>query len=314
MFNDVQRFMPYLLVAENPNKFLKLALETRKACLKGKRLSMFKPSGLGKVISIKNKDDSDSDVTNPLDRFYIGLEQVAQFLNFCVMLRQIPTKEGQEIKNIDKIEKLSFDKSVLKEFTDQYKQEKTSVENTIGKENIETYKTQLKDLRAKYNNYCRAMINGKNNDGSYDKCISFTKWISQSGDFVEGVIHEHDGGPLIGVYKNDENKIIDREDVAEKEVKHGYHEGGGITDENELTKLLKLDAVLQAEKAIDKFIDTKALEPSVLESFIQWWNNCALVKVFKFLTCDKKFDYDVKLKSHLIIPKLSEINDNKNKD
>ncbi len=224
------------------------------------------------------------------------------------MLRQIPTKEGQEIKDINQSEKLSFDKSVLKEFTDQYKQEKTLVEQTIGEGNIEKYKTKLKDLRAKYDNYCRAMIN-KKDGGSYDECISFTEWISKSGNFVEKVIREYDGGPLIGVYNDSLNKdkVIDGKNVDKEKVKQGYHAGGGIEDKSELTKLLKLDAILQAGKAIDKFIDTNAVDESTLGWFQELWNSIVQgTWIANKLGWFFKEKGSIKLKSNQFIPRLDE--------
>ena len=59
-----------------------------------------------------------------------------------------------------------------------------------------------------------------------------------------------DKGSWIGVYKNNSDKIIDKKDVTEKEVNEGYHAGGGITDEKEKAKLLRLDVVIQCGKAI----------------------------------------------------------------
>ncbi len=310
VFKYVKRLMPYLLVAENPNKFLKLALETRKACLEGKKLSMFKPGVLEDVII-----GSGSDVTNPLDRFYIGLDQVAQFLNFCVMIRQIPTKEGQEIKNIDQIEKLSFDRNVLKEFVDQYNQEYNLVQELIGKQDMEKYRTQLKDLRVKYNNYRRAMING---NSPYDLCQPFSQWISRKDDFVERFVRAWDNGPWIGVYNDgpNEGKVIDDKDknIDKKKVKKGYHNGGGITDNDELTKLLKLDAILQAGKAINKFIDTKAVDESTLNWFQNLWNDLVrgtwIANKLGWFFREKKGE--VELRDNQFIPTLEELDECEN--
>ena len=47
----------------------------------------------------------------------------------------------------------------------------------------------------------------------------------------------------------------------------------GINNKNELIKLLKLDAVLQAEKAINQFIDSKAVDSQTLNWFQKLWNH-----------------------------------------
>ena len=289
-------YMPMLLMPENPNKFLKMALDCRKKGNFGK------------------SDDVEVDFKDPLNDFCIGLDRIAQFLNFCVMLKQIPTKKDETVKNLDQIKKLEFDRDVLRELARQYDEERNKVEKDIGTDNLKKYKTQLKNLRSQYDNYCRAMIN--KDSGSYGNCISFYTWISQNNDFVEGYIRMRDNGPFIGVYNDGPNKdkVIDDKNIDQKKVKHGYHEGGGITDKNELTKLLKLDAVLQAQKAIDQFIDSKALEKTTLNWFEQRWNS--LVQgtwiASKLGLFFKEKNVKLPIKSNRFIPKLDEFEDKKN--
>ena len=102
----LKEYMPLLLMPENPNKFLKMALDCRK---KG---------------SFEESDNVEPYFKDPLSDFCIGLDRIAQFLNFCVMLKQIPAKKGKTVKKLDQIEKLEFERNVLLELISQYKEEK----------------------------------------------------------------------------------------------------------------------------------------------------------------------------------------------
>ena len=92
--NIAKVFMPILLVEDNPNKFLKLALDYRKNKT---------------VMAGRNQSQIEKhDVTNPCDNYYIGLDRIGQFLNFCVLLRQLSTMPDNKFKITEQIHKLSF--------------------------------------------------------------------------------------------------------------------------------------------------------------------------------------------------------------
>ena len=177
--NIAKVFMPILLVEDNPNKFLKLALDYRKNKT---------------VMAGHNQSQIEKhDVTNPCDNYYIGLDRIGQFLNFCVLLRQLPTTSDNIFKTTEQIHKLSFDRDVIRELVKQVDEEKKELDALISKDQMPEYQEKLNNYRKQYDEFTKSDRDGKE---------SFNSWMTH---------HIRNDYELYG--KNPDPKISDKNEL-----------------------------------------------------------------------------------------------------
>ena len=177
--NIAKVFMPILLVEDNPNKFLKLALDYRKNKT---------------VMAGRNQSQIEKhDVTNPCDNYYIGLDRIGQFLNFCVLLRQLPTTSDNIFKTTEQIHKLSFDRDVIRELVKQVDEEKKELDALISKDQMPEYQEKLNNYRKQYDEFTKNDRDGKE---------SFNSWMTH---------HIRNDYELYG--KNPDPKISDKNEL-----------------------------------------------------------------------------------------------------
>ena len=248
--------MPYLSVKENPNKFLKLALDYREK----------------NMVNVKFNNLVDDITQQPINSsthtLYMGLDRIAQFLNFCVLINSLSTKKENGIK---KVEPLSFEKDVLKKLLDQVNAAREDLKDLIrdcGNQTLGEYKKELDGYRQRYDNWV-----ADNKTQNIFDVLTFVEWMDNG-------VRNTDGMDYSG-------------------LKNNYN------DKKKLDILLYLDSILQCEAAIDKFIDTKAIDKSTLNWFQNLWN--ALVQgTFIANKWGWFFEEKVTLKLNEFIPRLDE--------
>ena len=252
--------MPYLSVKENPNKFLKLALDYREK----------------NMVNVKSNnlmdDITQQPINSPTFPLYIGLDRIAQFLNFCVLINSLSTKKENGIK---KVEPLSFEKKVLNKLLDQVNAAIKDLKDLIrdcGDKALDDYKKELEEYRQKYDNW----LKNKQTENIFD-VLTFVEWM-------DNVVRNANGEDYSG-------------------LKNNYN------DKKKLDILLYLDSILQCEAAIDKFINQEALELSILNWFKNVWNS--IKSAWNSLANKMNLSQDwmcnieqEQLKSNEIIPKL----------
>ena len=227
IYND---YMLVFCVTENPNKFLWEALNTRRQ--KNFIDTEHPTSFLDELLT--------HDVADSSDKFYMGLDRVAQFLNFCVMLRGLPKRLEENSKVVVEPKPLQFEARVLAELLHQFDQDLKAVNKIFNNNERAEFEVKLKNLHKEYDKYCSEHIGeGQRN------LMPFAKWI---------------------------NPMVQEENRHTAEL-YLFPIANGINNKNELIKLLKLDAVLQAEKAINQFIDSKAVDSQTLNWFQKLWNH-----------------------------------------
>ncbi|MBQ9491289.1 MAG: hypothetical protein IJU86_00730 [Firmicutes bacterium] len=238
--NIAEVCMPYLSVKENPNKFLKLALDYRE-----KNMVFVRPNDM------KNKNENDFQfdpqkqlINSPTLSLYIGLDRIAQFLNFCVLINSLSTKKENGVK---KVEPLSFEKEVLKELLEQVKTATQELKSEIekyntkyGKHTLNEFKTELNEYRKQYDEYVVGYEKNNENQNIFD-VLTFVEWM-------DNAISNANGMSYSGLQNND-------------------------YDKTKLNILLSLDSIHQCETAIDNFINSNALESSILDWFKEMWNS-----------------------------------------
>ncbi len=273
--NIAEVCMPYLSVKENPNKFLKLALDYRE-----RQVVFVRPNDMRKEDGEFQYGPDKATIDSPTLPLYIGLDRIAQFLNFCVLINSLMANKDGEIK---KVEPLSFEKDVLKKLLEQIKAAKVDLDDLIkkcGNKTLNQYKEELREYREKYDqDVADCAKNDK--DQNVLNVLTFVEWMDNSVRNANEIDYSR-------IKSNDDYK-------------------------NKLDILLYLDSILQCEAAVDKFIDSKALEPSILNWFRNAWNS--IKSAWNFLankmelsqgwlcniTQEKK---DMQFKSNEIIPNL----------
>lgn len=266
--NIAEVYMLYLSVKGNPNKFLRLALDYRE-----KNMVSVKFNGIMKELG-------QQPINSPTWTLYIGLDRIAQFLNFCVLINSLMANKDGEIK---KVEPLSFEKDVLKKLLEQIKAAKVDLDDLIkkcGNKTLNQYKKELREYREKYDQYV-ADCAKNNKDQNVLNVLTFVEWMDNGVRNANGIDYSR-------IKRNDDYK-------------------------NKLDILLYLDSILQCEAAIDKFIDSKALEPSILNWFKNAWNS--IKSAWNFLANKMELSQgwlfnigqekkDMQFKSNEIIPNL----------
>ncbi len=262
--NIAEVCMPYLSVKENPNKFLKLALDYRKKNMVNVKFNDF--------VGIVDRQP----INSPTFPLYIGLDRIAQFLNFCVLINSLSTKKENGIK---KVEPLSFEKKVLNKLLDQVNAAKEDLKDLIKKcsnRTLDEYKEELDGYRRQYDDW----VKNNQTENIFD-ALTFVEWMDNR-------IRKTEGKNYSGLVNS-------------------------FNDKTKLDILLYLDSILQCRAAIDKFIDKKALESSILNWFQGVWDSIKLKWNFfaskmglsqKWL-CNtvRKIEY-MELKKEEIIPNL----------
>lgn len=269
--NIVEVCMPYLSVKKNPNQFLKLALDYRE-----KQVVFVRPNDMKKENGEFQYGPDKATINSPTLPLYIGLDRIAQFLNFCVLINSLPTKKADSIR---KVEPLSFDKEVLKKLLNQVKAEKEDLKSRIqdfDNKTLDEYKKELVEYRKGYDNYVT-----QNQYQNICDVLTFVEWMDNGVRNANGINYS-------GLKNSNDDK-------------------------KKLDILLYLDSILQCEAAIDKFIDSKALEPSILNWFKGAWNS--IKSAWDFLAnkmelsqrwiCNiEQEEKDMQLKANEIIPEL----------
>lgn len=296
--NIAEVCMPYLLVKENPNKFLKLALDYRE-----RQVVFVRPNDMRKEDGEFQYGPDKATIDSPTLPLYIGLDRIAQFLNFCVLINSLPTKQGDNTK---KVEPLIFEKEVLQKLINQAKATKKDLNELIkefGDVTLDGHKKDLTQYRTEYDLYVKKCVENNKECVKNDKdknvlhILTFVEWIDNG-------VRNANGTSYSGLENNNDDK-------------------------EKLDILLYLDSIIQCEAAIEKFIDSKALEPSILNWFKNAWCSVKLatksawnffankIKLsqrwlcnVKNLKSEKKYS---KVKSNQIIPKLDFTQKNRNK-
>ena len=186
--NIYNNYMPVFRIKDNPNKFLWEALNIRKQ---------------KSFILASSADDTHlNDVSNPLNKFYMGLDRVAQFLNFCVMLRGLPKQLEGNSEVVVEPEPLQFEARVLEELLHQFDQDLKAVSEIFDDNERADFGAKLKVLHEKYDQYCSDRIN----DGQ-DNLMPFAKWINpmvQEENKCTSKVHLF---PAVDNIINDENEL-----------------------------------------------------------------------------------------------------------
>ena len=261
--NIAEVYMPYLSVKENPNKFLKLALDYRE-----KNMVFVRPNDMKRENGNDFQFDPQKELINsPTLSLYIGLDRIAQFLNFCVLINSLSTKKDDAKKQV---KPLSFEKDVLKQLLDQVEAAKKDLEYLIqncGDKPLDGYKEELDEYRQKYDNWVAS-----NQTQNIFDVLTFVEWMDNAISNANGISYSE-------LQNND-------------------------CDKKKLNILLSLDSIRQCETAIGEFINSNALESSILDWFKEMWNSVVLkIGLPQKWLCN--IEKNTQLTSNKIIPNLS---------